>query len=149
MNAGRFAGIEAAAGSRIERVAHAIHHPPRSFYVTRASAAVGCAVIVEVALERPGRSAQHRWIDAALDALGQAPPHGLVSAHLHPSVDGTSIVNYALWTSARAHRVSMTGVTDDPAGGESERWHRVPDAPGVTGSRVTRFRHHRTARART
>lgn len=147
-SAPRFESIQSAAGTSIERVGIATHHPPRSFYAATERADAGCVVIIDITLEEPDDAVQRRWIDAVLEALEHRAPDGLLTAHLHPSTDGTKIVNYATWTSARAHRDALAGNAEHSLRDGDARWDRVRNHPGIAASnRVSRHQHHRTAEA--
>ena len=106
----------------------------------RATAArpVGCVVLVSVEFDRPGIAEE--WVDLVLTALAaEDEPHpGGISAHFHVSLDGTRVLNYAEWTSARAHQDAL--VRGDGAVGRSRLWSKVRSFPGLEGSDVRRYR---------
>ncbi len=99
---------------------------------------VGCVVLVSVEFDRPGLAEE--WVDlvfAALDAEDEPHPGG-ISAHFHVSVDGLRVLNYAEWTSARAHRDALA--RGNGSVGLSEPWRRVRSFTGLKGSDVRRYR---------
>jgi hypothetical protein len=108
--------------------------------VGRASAdrPVGCVVLVSVRFDRPGVAEE--WVDLVLAALAaeDEPDPGGISAHFHVGVDGTRVLNYAEWTSARAHVDAMA--RGGGAVGESPLWRQVRSFPGLTSSDVRRYR---------
>ncbi|RDG31297.1 antibiotic biosynthesis monooxygenase [Streptomyces corynorhini] len=105
--------------------------------------APGCVVVVDVEF-RPGEpgAAQIRegWVDAVFEALDTDPhlPPGGISAHFHLSTDGTRVLNYAEWESARAHIDALAAVGEG-IGSPTEEWARVRAYPGVRGSTLTRY----------
>ncbi|TQM78033.1 antibiotic biosynthesis monooxygenase [Saccharothrix saharensis] len=108
--------------------------------VGRASAdrPVGCVVLVSVRFDRSGVAEE--WVDLVLAALAaeDEPDPGGISAHFHVGVDGTRVLNYAEWTSARAHVDAMA--RGDGAVGRSPLWRRVRSFPGLASSDVRRYR---------
>ncbi len=102
----------------------------------------GCVVIVDIEFEGPDPERQRAWVDAVLAALEAEPePHsGGISAHFHLSTDGTRVLNYAEWESARAHAEALAA-PGDGVGSATELWHRVQNWPGLKGSTVSRYDH--------
>lgn len=102
----------------------------------------GCVVIVDIEFEAPDPERQRAWVDAVLAALEAEPePHsGGISAHFHLSTDGTRVLNYAEWESARAHAEALAA-PGDGVGSATELWHRVQNWPGLKGSTVSRYDH--------
>lgn len=100
----------------------------------------GCVVIVEVEFDGPDPERQRAWMDAVFEALESEPnPHpGGISAHFHLSTDGTKVLNYAEWESARAH-VEAMAAPGEGIGSPTPQWERVRTYPGVKGSSVGRF----------
>ncbi|WP_335935986.1 antibiotic biosynthesis monooxygenase [Streptomyces sp. PTD5-9] len=102
--------------------------------------APGCVVIVDVRFEGADKARQRDWVDTVLEALATDPAlaPGGISAHFHVSVDGTRVLNYAEWESARAHADALAG----PGGGVGSRtpqWERVRTYPGVAAGAVHRY----------
>lgn len=102
----------------------------------------GCVVIVDIEFEGPDPERQRAWVDAVLAALEAEPePHsGGISAHFHLSTDGTRVLNYAEWESARAHAEALAA-PGDGVGSATELWRRVQNWPGLKGSTVSRYDH--------
>ena len=102
----------------------------------------GCVVIVDIEFEGPDPERQRAWVDAVLAALEAEPePHsGDISAHFHLSTDGTRVLNYAEWESARAHAEALAA-PGDGVGSATELWRRVQNWPGLKGSTVSRYDH--------
>ncbi|CAL9598931.1 antibiotic biosynthesis monooxygenase [Streptomyces sp. Tu 3180] len=102
----------------------------------------GCVVIVDVEFEGPDHGRTRDWADAVLDALESEPdPHpGGISAHFHLGVDGTRVLNYAEWESARAHADALAG-PGNGVGSATARWQRVQEWPGLRSSTVRRYEH--------
>ncbi|WP_351225278.1 antibiotic biosynthesis monooxygenase [Streptomyces sp. NPDC002133] len=100
----------------------------------------GCVVIVEVDFDGPDAARLRDWVDAVFAALENDPythPGGM-AAHFHIRTDGTRVVNYAEWESARVHQEALEA-PGDGIGSRTEQWERVQHYPGLTGSRVTRY----------
>lgn len=102
----------------------------------------GCVVIVDVEFEGPDPDRQRAWVDAVLEALeSEPPPHpGGIGGHFHLSTDGTRVLNYAEWESARAHQEAMAA-PGAGIGSDTDRWKRVQTWPGLKSSRVSRYDH--------
>ncbi|GAA4924552.1 antibiotic biosynthesis monooxygenase [Streptomyces coeruleoprunus] len=100
----------------------------------------GCVVIVDVEFDGPDHKRQQAWVDAVFEALDSEPaPHpGGISGHFHTSLDGTRVLNYAEWESARAHEEAMAA-PGDGIGSPTPQWHRVQHHPGLLRSTVTRY----------
>lgn len=130
---------------KIDRQDLALYQHHRSHHTDLAAASIGCIVIVDVPIVEPDPESQRDWIDTVMEALRVESPPGLVAAHFHVSTDGSRVVNYAEWTSGRAHRDSLQGGTDgsiDRTG--RDEWRRVRAHPALApGSRVTRYSRHR------
>ncbi|MCC8248352.1 antibiotic biosynthesis monooxygenase [Saccharothrix luteola] len=99
---------------------------------------VGCVVLVSVEFDRP-RVAEE-WVDLVFTALAaEEDLHpGGISAHFHVSLDGLRVLNYAEWTSARAHEEAMA--RGNGSVGVSEPWRRVHSFAGLKHSDVRRYR---------
>ncbi|MGW0712759.1 antibiotic biosynthesis monooxygenase [Streptomyces sp. NPDC002643] len=100
----------------------------------------GCVVIVDIEFEGPDPVRQRAWVDAVEEALLVEPnahPGG-ISAHFHLSTDGTRVLNYAEWESARDHIAAMAA-PGDGVGSPGPLWDRVRTWPGLKGSTVTRY----------
>ena len=101
----------------------------------------GCIVIVSVEFDGADEPRQRAWIDLVFDALGSdpAPPAGGLGAHFHVSVDGTRVLNYAEWIDEASHVAALerSGIG---AIGSGPGWRAVQTFPGLTRSRVARYR---------
>ncbi|WP_328684078.1 antibiotic biosynthesis monooxygenase [Streptomyces sp. NBC_00343] len=102
----------------------------------------GCIVIVDVEFEGPDPDRQRAWVDAVFEALENEPaPHpGGISAHFHLSTDGTRVLNYAEWDSARSHLEALAA-SGDGIGSATALWERVQTWPGLKSSTVGRYDH--------
>ncbi|WP_328656861.1 antibiotic biosynthesis monooxygenase [Streptomyces sp. NBC_00334] len=107
-----------------------------------APAVPGCVVIVDVEFEGPDPDRQRAWVDAVLEALESepAPRPGGIAAHFHLSTDGTRVLNYAEWESARAHRDALAAPGEGVGPGTAP-WERVRNWPGLKSSTVNRYDH--------
>ncbi|WP_405794537.1 antibiotic biosynthesis monooxygenase [Streptomyces sp. NBC_01506] len=56
-----------------------------------------------------GRDSQQRLAETIVEVLTALSPPGLLGAHLHLSVDGSRVVNYAEWTDEAAWRAFVGG----------------------------------------
>ncbi|MDX3518058.1 antibiotic biosynthesis monooxygenase [Streptomyces scabiei] len=106
----------------------------------RAARVPGCVVIVDVEFEGPDPARQRAWVDAVTEALAAEPdPHpGGISAHFHLGTDGTRVLNYAEWETAR-HHIDALAAPGDGVGSPSALWQRVQTWPGLRSSTVTRY----------
>lgn len=100
----------------------------------------GCLVLVEVEFTGSDEARQRRWVDTVLDALDSEIDHptGGIAGHFHLSVDGTRVINCALWVDEEAHRQAME------ASGQGTvirgpKWLLVRDFLGMKSSQVTRY----------
>jgi hypothetical protein len=102
----------------------------------------GCIVVVDVEFEGPDPERQRAWVDAVIEALESepVPVPGGISAHFHLSTDGTRVLNYAEWESARAHADALAA-PGEGIGSTTAAWERVRNWPGVTGGGVSRYDH--------
>ncbi|WP_338898962.1 antibiotic biosynthesis monooxygenase [Streptomyces sp. TG1A-60] len=125
----------------IERVALGRYRHHRS--LTRGDRAVrvpGCVVVVDIEFDGPDPARQRAWVDAVEEALAAEPnPHpGGISAHFHLGTDGTRVLNYAEWETAR-HHIDALAAPGEGVGSPSELWRRVQTWPGLKGSTVDRY----------
>ncbi|WP_043680921.1 antibiotic biosynthesis monooxygenase [Streptomyces xylophagus] len=102
----------------------------------------GCVVIVDIEFEGPDPDRQRAWVDAVFEALENEPaPHpGGIAAHFHLSTDGTRVLNYAEWDSARSH-IEALAAPGDGIGSATALWERVQTWPGLKSSTVSRYDH--------
>ncbi|MFJ3668631.1 antibiotic biosynthesis monooxygenase [Streptomyces sp. NPDC090106] len=102
----------------------------------------GCVVIVDVEFDGPDPERQRAWVDAVFEALDSdpQPPPGGIGAHFHLNTDGTRVLNYAEWESARAHREALAA-PGDGIGSATAPWERVRNWPGVRSGTVRRYEH--------
>ncbi|CAL9420836.1 antibiotic biosynthesis monooxygenase [Streptomyces griseomycini] len=126
----------------IERVALHRYRHYRSGAREDAGAVPGCVVIVDVEFDGPDAARQRAWVDAVLEALESDPrPHpGGISAHFHLGTDGTRVLNYAEWESARAHADALAA-PGSGVGSATAAWERVQRWPGLRSSTVRRYEH--------
>ncbi|MBZ3902912.1 MULTISPECIES: antibiotic biosynthesis monooxygenase [Streptomyces] len=103
----------------------------------RAVRVPGCVVIVDVEFDGPDPARQRAWVDAVEEALAAEPDAraGGISAHFHLSTDGTRVLNYAEWETAR-HHIDALAAPGAGIGSPSPLWERVQTWPGLlkTGS---------------
>jgi hypothetical protein len=96
----------------------------------------GCLVVVRQPLVRPDSVAQRDWVAAVLRALdGDAePPPGLLTANFFANRDGASVLNFAEWTSAAAHREALSRGSYGRHGsiGSSALWKATREHPAIT-----------------
>lgn len=126
----------------IERVALGRYRRHRSGTREGDPRVPGCVVIVDIEFEGPDPDRQRAWVDAVFEALESEPnPHpGGISAHFHLSTDGTRVLNYAEWESARAH-IDALAAPGDGIGSATALWQRVQTWPGLKSSTVSRYDH--------
>lgn len=135
----RNAEIDAAVPG-IERVGLQAYELYRSTSLDDATVRPGCVVAVRVEFEGPDARRQREWIDTVLDALASdpTPQPGGISGHFHASLDGTRVLNYAEWESAR-HHIDALAAPGNGVASATEAWHRVQHYPGLSSSTVTRY----------
>ena len=102
----------------------------------RRAATPGCLVVVRQPLFRPDHAAQRDWIATVLRALdgdGEPVP-GLLTANFFASNDGAFVLNFAEWTSARAHVEALSRRRYGRHGsiGSSALWRATREHPAVT-----------------
>ncbi|MFF3318785.1 antibiotic biosynthesis monooxygenase [Streptomyces sp. NPDC003035] len=126
----------------IERVGIRRYAPPyRTAALSEESAAAvpGALAVVEVEFDGPDSARQRAWVDAVFTALesdtGRRPARGGIAAHFHLSTDGTGVLNYAEWESARAHEKWLNA----DAAPLSDAWAAVHHHPGLAGGRMHRY----------
>ncbi|MFI7348783.1 antibiotic biosynthesis monooxygenase [Streptomyces sp. NPDC049936] len=127
----------------IERVGLGRYRRYRSGTPENGTAPVpGCVVIVDVEFESPDPGRQRAWVDAVFEALESEPEQrpGGISAHFHLSTDGTRVLNYAEWESARAH-IDALAAPGEGIGSATAAWRRVQNWPGLKSSTVARYDH--------
>lgn len=130
----------------IERDGLAVYDLYRS-HLAAEPAPTGCVVIVTVDFEAPDRDRQAHWVDQVITALETEPEQtpGLIAAHCHRSLDGTTVVNYAEWTSEQAHRDALDNGPTGLAQTDRPEWRRVTEFAGVTdNTNVKRYLEHRS-----
>ncbi|MEU7277887.1 antibiotic biosynthesis monooxygenase [Streptomyces sp. NPDC045431] len=100
----------------------------------------GAVVIVDVEFEGADAERQRHWVDGVFEALETEPRPipGAISGNFHVSLDGTRVLNYAEWESARAH-VEALAAPGDGIGSDTPQWRRVLTYPGVVGGGVKRY----------
>lgn len=100
----------------------------------------GCVVIVDVEFEGADAARQRDWVDGVFEALETDPhPHpGGISGNFHISLDGTRVLNYAEWDSARSH-IEALAAPGDGIGSATPQWRKVLTYPGVVGGGVKRY----------
>ncbi|NYI06700.1 antibiotic biosynthesis monooxygenase [Allostreptomyces psammosilenae] len=126
----------------IHRVEIAAYRRYRSLRLADRPAVPGCVVVVDVRFDGPDERRQRDWADAVCETLArQTPNPDRLSAHLHLSTDGTRVIDYAEWTSERAHieAAGARGGLTDP------EWERLRDFPGLSRNacRTRRYRFER------
>ncbi|MHC3468528.1 antibiotic biosynthesis monooxygenase [Streptomyces sp. 7R007] len=102
----------------------------------------GLIVVVRIDFEPDAADRRTAWADevlAALDTDPEARP-GLISAHFHLSTDGTHVLNYAEWESARSYD-DVLAAPGEGIGTPTKRWERVRTYPGVKGFAPSRYEH--------
>jgi hypothetical protein len=102
----------------------------------------GLVVIVRIDFEPDAAGRRTDWIDHVLQALADDPVghRGLISANFHLSTDGTHVLNYAEWESARAYD-EVLAAPGEGIGAPTAQWERVRTYPGVKGFRPSRYSH--------
>jgi heme-degrading monooxygenase HmoA len=109
--------------------------------VRRDAPVPGCVVIVSVEFDGPDEQRQKRWVDTVFEALeAETELHpGGISGHLHVSVDGTRVLNYAEWTDENAHREAIERSGKESIG-SGPKWREVHSFPGIKSSGYKRYR---------
>lgn len=131
----------------IERDGLTVYDLYRSHVPAGPAPDTGCVVIVTIDFDGPDRDRQARWIDAVVTALEAEPEPtpGLLAAHFHRSVDGTTVVNYAEWTNEQAHHDALDHGPNGIAQTDQPEWRRVVEFPGVAdNTNVKRYREYRS-----
>jgi hypothetical protein len=94
-----------------------------------------CLVLVRQPLTKPDGAIQASWVDRVLLALnGDAePPDGLISANFFTTHDEQTVLNFARWTSAQAHREALARGHYGQHGsiGTSPLWQATREHPGI------------------
>lgn len=105
----------------------------------------GCIVVVSVEFDGSDVDRQRQWVDTVFDALASetAPHPGGISGHFHISVDGTRVLNYAEWTSEKAHRDALERSGQGTIG-LAPKWRDVRNFPGIKSSGFKRYSVHRS-----
>ncbi|MFE6185769.1 antibiotic biosynthesis monooxygenase [Streptomyces sp. NPDC056465] len=100
----------------------------------------GCIVTVDIRFDGPDPARQRDWVDTVFEALDSdpVPAPGRISAHFHAGTDGTRVLNYAEWETARAH-VDALAAAGDGVGSPTPQWRRVRNHTGPTSSTVRRW----------
>jgi hypothetical protein len=106
----------------------------------RAAREPGCIVIVDIEFDGLGPERRRTWTDAVIEALDSEPDPqpGYLSAHFHLDTDGTRILNYAEWESARDH-LDALAAPGDGIGSATALWERVQTWPGLKSTTVSRY----------
>lgn len=96
----------------------------------------GLIVTVRIDFEPDAAERRADWVDLVLRATSGDPVghRGLISAHFHLSTDGTHILNYAEWETARAYDAAIA----EPS---TEEWERVRTYSGLKGFTGGRYDH--------
>jgi hypothetical protein len=130
----------------IERDGLAVYDLYRSHLAAGPTPATGCVVIVTIDFEGPDRDRQAHWVDDVVAALESEPEPtpGLIAAHFHRSIDGTTVVNYAEWTSEQAHIDALDHGPDGLSQTDRPEWRRVAERSGAAHTNIKRYREHRT-----
>jgi len=90
--------------------AEPVEYRMRRSVLTDTRGVTGCVVVAMFDVDGPDR--QDAVIDALSDMFERTPgggPPGMLSAHFHPSIDGTRVCNYAQWISDEAHSAFLDG----------------------------------------
>ncbi|MEV5428671.1 hypothetical protein [Streptomyces sp. NPDC052701] len=101
----------------------------------------GLIMAVRIDFEEGAAEERRDWVDLVLKALADDPEghRGMISAHFHLSTDGSHVLNYAEWESARAYDEAWEA-PGEGIGSPTGLWDRVRTHPGVrafTGHRYT------------
>jgi hypothetical protein len=140
--------FEAAESTVVDAVAHAIEPlrgeatpewvdvaVPAGAWTSGRSGPGECLVLVRQPLEKPDPIIQTSWIAQVLRALnGDAePPDGLISANFFATHDEATVLNFARWTSAEAHRDALARGHYGQHGsiGTSPLWQATRAHPGI------------------
>ena len=103
------------------------------------AADAACFVLVTRVFDGPGTERAEGLVEAMFDSsAGAAPAPGMISADFYVSPDGARVFNYALWTSAEAHRHAIEH--RPPRLAADERWRRAHAWPGLLSTSFQRFR---------
>lgn len=144
----RVVRFEAAERTVVDAIAHAIEPlrgeatpewvdvaVPAGAWTSGRSGPGDCLVLVRQPLVRPDARIQTSWIDRVLLALnGDAePPPGLISANFFATHDEATVLNFARWTSADAHREALERGHYGRQGsiGTSPLWQTTREHPGI------------------
>lgn len=140
--------FEAAERTIVDAIAHAIEPLrgeatpawvdvaiPAGAWTSGRSGPGECLVLVRQPLEKPNPVIQTSWIDRVLLALnGDAePPDGLISANFFATTDEATVLNFARWTSAEAHRIALARghYAQHGSVGKSPLWQATRAHPGI------------------
>jgi hypothetical protein len=98
-------------------------------------------VINTVDFDGPDEQRLRQWIDNVVDAL-EAEPNaipGMISAHLHVSITGDRVLNFAEWTSERAYDEALASGPRGVGQSDLPEWRKIKDFPGVKGDTVNQY----------
>lgn len=105
----RNAEIDAAVPG-IERIAlhRYTHHRSTGAPATALTALPGCVVLTDVVFDVPDVARARAWADAAAEAGGSGA-EGPAARHFHVALDGSRVLELALWESAEQHAAAPGG----------------------------------------
>ncbi|MFJ3702295.1 MULTISPECIES: antibiotic biosynthesis monooxygenase [Streptomyces] len=135
----RNAEIDAAVPG-VERLGIATFEPYRSGFAEGDVREPGCVVTVDIRFVGPDPQRQREWVDSVFEAIDSDPAlaPGGISAHFHLGTDGTRVLNYAEWETARAHADALAA-PGGSVGSPTPQWDRVRNHPGLASSTVRRW----------
>ncbi|WP_206950617.1 hypothetical protein [Trinickia acidisoli] len=139
--------FEAAERTVVDAIAHAIEPlrseatpewvdvaAPAGAWTSGRSGPGECLVLLRQLLEKPDDAIQASWIDKVLLALNSdaEPPDGLISANFFATHDDASVLAFARWMSADAHREALaSGHYGHGNVGTSQLWQTTREHPGI------------------
>jgi hypothetical protein len=115
----------------------------RGRYFAASPEVPGCVVTIKREFDGADPARARAWVDAMFAATGDDTPFpGAIAAHMHVSVDGARVLNFAQWTSEQAHQALVESTPRRLAGNRA--WRRAEESwPRLERTTMRRYRPYR------